>query len=45
MGYCFNTSAKPGSDDKESNGSDKEDGNRKHSALNRQGKYKSSKKA
>ena len=41
----FNTAAKPGSDYKESDGSDKEDMNRKHSALNHQGKSKRSKKA
>ena len=40
----FNNMAKPGSDDNESDGSEKEDGNRKHSTLNRQGKPKRSKK-
>ena len=41
----FNTTDKPGSDDEESDGSGKEDGNRNHSALTRQGKSKRSKKA
>ena len=41
----FNTVAKPGSDDEEPNVSDKEGGNMKHSAFNRKGTYKSSKKA
>ena len=41
----FNTAAKPGSDNEESDGSDKEDGNRKHYTLTRQGKSKRSKKA
>ena len=41
----FNTTVKPGSDDENSDGSEKEDGNRKNSALTHQGKYKISKKA
>ena len=41
----FNTAAKPGLDGEESDGSCKEDGNRKHSALTHQGKPKHSKKA
>ena len=34
----FNTVVKPGSDNEESDGLDKEDGNREHSVLTRQGK-------
>ena len=41
----FNNAAKPGSEDERSDGLDKEDGNRKHSALNCQEKSKLSKKA
>ena len=41
----FNTVAKLVLDDEESDGSDKEDGNRKHSTLTRQGKSKRSKTA
>ena len=33
----FNTSDNTGSDDEDSDGSEKEDGNRKYSALTRQG--------
>ena len=40
----FNTEPKPGSDNEESDGSGKEDGNRKHSTLTRQGKSKRSRK-
>ena len=40
----FNNVDKPGSDNEDSYDSDKEDGNRKHSALNRQVKYKCPKK-
>ena len=41
----FNTATKPGSDDEELDVSDKEDGDRNHSALTRQGKSKYYKKA
>ena len=41
----FNTEAKTGSDDEESDGSEKEYGNRKHSTLTCQGKFKHSTKA
>ena len=41
----FNAVAKPGSDDENSDGSEKEDRNKKHSALTRQGKFKRSKNA
>ena len=41
----FNTVAKPGLDDEESDGSDKEDGNRKHFNLTCQGESKRSNKA
>ena len=41
----LNTSAKPASDNEESDDSEKEDRNRKHSVLTRKGKYKRSKKA
>ena len=40
----FNTTAKPGSENEESGVSEKEDGNRKHSALTRQEKSKHYKK-
>ena len=38
----FNNASKPGSYNEDSDGSDKEYGNRKHSALTRQGKSKRS---
>ena len=41
----FNTAAKPGSDNEDLDGLEKEDGNREHYNLTRQGKSKSSKKA
>ena len=41
----FNTENNPGSENEESYGPEKEYGNRKHSYLTHQGKYKSSKKA
>ena len=41
----FNTAAKPGLDNEESDDSDKEDGNKKHSDLTHQGKSKRSKKS
>ena len=41
----FNNTAKPGLDDEESDGLDKEDGNSKHSTLTHQGKSKRFKKA
>ena len=40
----FNTKSKPVSDNEDSDGLEKEDGNRKHSALTRQGNFKRSKK-
>ena len=41
----FNTIDKPGSDNEESYGLEKEDGNNKYSTLTREGEYKRSKKA
>ena len=41
----FNTATKPGLDDEESNGSEKEDYNGKYSDLTQKGKYKRSKNA
>ena len=41
----FYSSAKPGTDDKELDGSEKEDGNRKNSYFTCQGTYKRPKKA
>ena len=40
----FNTATKPGSDNEDLDGSEKEDGNRKHSTMTRQGKSKRSKR-
>ena len=41
----FSTAAKPGSDNEELDGFEKEDGNRKHSVVIRQGESQRSKKA
>ena len=41
----FNTAAKPGSDNEDSDGSKKEERNRNHSVLTRQGRSKRSRKA